>query len=207
MTEHARRECGVCWWVYDPTLGDDDAQVPPGVAFDDLADGYTCPRCQAPKERFLRPTQDAVGRLVSAYRAIERGMRGLPIHNPRLAVEAVGFRPVGDVLVGALVTPWFLNIVVFGRPLPAEGQSVDLSFPGGRFSAMGASPEGASHLAIALLSPVNELADQAAARAVAEESLRLVLTPETAAAEARPSAAAGPAAVGRRALLRGLVGG
>jgi [NiFe] hydrogenase assembly HybE family chaperone len=210
-----RRECGVCWWVYDPETGDDDAQVPEGVAFDDLPDTYTCPRCQAPKGRFLRPnaTHDAtkadpVGPLVEAYRAVDLRMRGLPIYNTRLRVEAVGFRRAGNVLVGALVTPWFLNLIVLGRPLPREGESVELVFPGGRFAAMGAAPEGVAHLAIPLLSPVDELADQAAARAMALESLRLVLMPEVSAAHiAKDADVEEKRAIGRRGLLGGLLAG
>lgn len=134
-----------------------------------------------------------VERLVEAYRAIDGRMRGLPIHNARLDVEAIGFRRVDDMLVGALVTPWFLSVVVLGRPLPPEGESVELAFPGGRFTAMGAS-HGVAHLAIPLMSPVTELADREAARAVSEESLRLVL-------EGEPLKT-----LGRRGLF-GLVGG
>jgi [NiFe] hydrogenase assembly HybE family chaperone len=219
VTDAGHRECGVCWWVYDPAQGDDDAQVPPGVAFEDLPDGYTCPRCQAPRERFLRPTADPVEKLVGAYRVIEARMRGLPIHNPRLVVEAVGFRSVGDLVVGVLVTPWFVNLVVLGPPLPREGDTVEITLPGGRFAALGASPEGAAHLAVSLLSPVNELADRGAARAMAEEVLRLVLTPEGGASAnananaterapvdaPEPAAPAGPRAIGRRGLLGALL--
>jgi [NiFe] hydrogenase assembly HybE family chaperone len=210
MSDRGTRECGVCWWVYDPAVGDDDAQVPAGVAFDDLPETYVCPRCHALKERFLRPPDDPVGRLVAAYRAVDVRMRGLPIHNPLLSVEAVGFRRVGDTFVGALITPWFLNLIVLGQALPREGDSVELAFPGGIFTALGAAPEGVRHLAVSLLSPVNELADQAAARAVADEALRLVLapasvepTPPPSPAEATPAA---PKTLGRRGLFGGLLG-
>lgn len=46
-------ECGVCWWVYDPALGDDEWQIPPGTSFEALPDHWTCPRCEAGRERFL----------------------------------------------------------------------------------------------------------------------------------------------------------
>lgn len=219
MSEHGHRECGVCWWVYDPARGDDDAMVPPGVAFDDVPEGYACPRCQAPKERFLRPTEDPVEKLVGAYRVVEVRMRGLPVHNPRLVVEAVGFRAFGDgMIVGVLVTPWFVNLVVLGRPLPPVGSGVELAFPGGTFTAMGAAPEGVSHLAVSLLSPVTELADRGAARALAEEALRLILTPDGAgASRTEPQATKGdapvpatppaaPRSVGRRGILGAWLG-
>ena len=207
MTDAGARECGVCWWVYAPSVGDEDAMVPPGVAFEDVPEGYVCPRCQAPKERFLRPTADLVERLVGAYRVVDARMRGLPIHNPRLAVEAVGFRAAGDgQIVGVLVTPWFVNLVVLGRPLPPEGESVELALPGGTFHALGASPEGVAHLAVSLLSPVTELADRAAARAFAEEALRIVFRPESPPPSIAPTTGAPSPSIGRRGLLGALVG-
>jgi [NiFe] hydrogenase assembly HybE family chaperone len=185
MTEVAQRECGGCGWVYDPALGDDEARLPVGVAFGDLPEGFACPRCMKPRSGFLRPSppmEEPVGRLVRAYRGIDLRMRDLPIYNATLSVEAVGFRRAGNVLVGALITPWFLNIVILGRPqLPPEGESVELMFPGGRFVAVAATPEDAAHLAIRLMSPMKGVPDQDGARAVAEESLRLVLSPHPAA--------------------------
>jgi [NiFe] hydrogenase assembly HybE family chaperone len=202
------RECGVCWWVYDPSLGDDDAQVPAGVQFDDLPDDYTCPRCHAPKVRFLRQRISApIGELVSAYRAIDHKMRDLPIYNTRLVVEPVGFGPCGELVVGMLVTPWFINLVIFGHPLPRTGDTLTVSLPGGDFDALGASVDGVEHLAVALLSPVNHLANQDAARAVAQEALRLVLggvEVETETEEAAPNPSK---ATGRRGLFGALLGG
>lgn len=45
-------ECTVCGWVYDPTKGDPDNDIPPGVAFPDLPDGWVCPACGATKDQF-----------------------------------------------------------------------------------------------------------------------------------------------------------
>lgn len=36
------RDCG---WVYDPTIGDPEHAVPPGVAFEDLPEDWICPNC------------------------------------------------------------------------------------------------------------------------------------------------------------------
>jgi rubredoxin len=49
----ARLECGVCWWVYDPAVGDDYAQVVPGTPFAALPGHWHCPNCESPKARFL----------------------------------------------------------------------------------------------------------------------------------------------------------
>ena len=49
----SRYECGVCWWVYDPQLGDPFAQIRPGTPFTALPAHWHCPHCDAPKERFM----------------------------------------------------------------------------------------------------------------------------------------------------------
>jgi rubredoxin len=48
-----RRECGVCWNVYDPAVGDPLWQVPPGTAFEDLPAHWSCPNCAAEQSKFL----------------------------------------------------------------------------------------------------------------------------------------------------------
>jgi rubredoxin len=49
-------ECRVCWQVYDPALGDDLAQVPPGTPFADLPADWRCPRCDGAKDLYLPVT-------------------------------------------------------------------------------------------------------------------------------------------------------
>lgn len=49
----ARLECGICWAVYDPALGDPLSQTPPGTAFAALPATWTCPQCDAPKHKFM----------------------------------------------------------------------------------------------------------------------------------------------------------
>jgi rubredoxin len=48
-----RLECGICWWVYDPALGDDTRNVPPGTPFAALPDDWCCPGCDAPRHKFM----------------------------------------------------------------------------------------------------------------------------------------------------------
>ena len=45
-------ECMVCGYVYDPAVGDPDADIPPGTAFEDLPDDWVCPECGATKDMF-----------------------------------------------------------------------------------------------------------------------------------------------------------
>ena len=49
--------CTVCDWVYDPELGDPDAGIAPGTAFEELPDDFVCPLCGVGKEDF-EPIED-----------------------------------------------------------------------------------------------------------------------------------------------------
>jgi len=44
--------CGICQYVYDPQEGDQLDGIPPGTAFEDLPDSWTCPVCGASKDNF-----------------------------------------------------------------------------------------------------------------------------------------------------------
>ncbi|MCW8845310.1 MAG: rubredoxin, partial [Gammaproteobacteria bacterium] len=46
-------ECRICWYVYDPALGDEVEQIPPGTPFSALPDHWRCPRCDAGRDKFL----------------------------------------------------------------------------------------------------------------------------------------------------------
>jgi rubredoxin len=45
-------ECTVCGYIYDPELGDPDANIPAGTPFEELPDDWVCPICGAPKSDF-----------------------------------------------------------------------------------------------------------------------------------------------------------
>lgn len=126
-------------------------------------------------------------------------MRGLPIHHPGLRVEAVDVTRLGELLAFALVTPWFVSVIVVGPEPPPAGATRTLELGGGRFE-LNRGDEGTPPLTLPLLSPVLELADMEAARAVAREALRLVLG-------APAPATARPKGVARRALFGALLGG
>lgn len=53
VPDDARLECGICWTVYDPAAGDEVAQIPPGTPFAALPSHWTCPQCDAPREKFM----------------------------------------------------------------------------------------------------------------------------------------------------------
>ena len=45
-------ECMSCGYSYDPTVGDPDAGIAPGTAFEDLPDDWVCPQCGVGKDMF-----------------------------------------------------------------------------------------------------------------------------------------------------------
>ena len=44
--------CTACGYVYDPEVGDPDAGIAPGTAFEDLPDDWICPLCGVGIELF-----------------------------------------------------------------------------------------------------------------------------------------------------------
>ena len=54
VSPQERMECGVCWTVYDPALGDPVWQVAAGTPFSQLPGDWRCPNCDADRARFMR---------------------------------------------------------------------------------------------------------------------------------------------------------
>ncbi len=54
VTGADRFECGVCWTVYDPAVGDPVWQIAAGTPFSDLPEEWRCPNCDASRARFMR---------------------------------------------------------------------------------------------------------------------------------------------------------
>lgn len=53
ISDATRLECGICWQVYDPAVGDPVWQIPPGTPFSQLPEHWSCPNCDAPRHKFL----------------------------------------------------------------------------------------------------------------------------------------------------------
>lgn len=45
-------ECTVCGYIYDPEVGDPDADIAPGTEFEDLPEDWVCPVCSVGKDDF-----------------------------------------------------------------------------------------------------------------------------------------------------------
>jgi [NiFe] hydrogenase assembly HybE family chaperone len=150
-----------------------------------------------------------VGDLVADwYRAVhERSMRGLPICNAALDVEATGFRAHEGHAVGVVTTPWFMNIVVVPlRPegpilLGMPGRPVALPVPAGLVDMTVADLDGFGHVGVcALFSPMDEFTPETAA-AAARAALEALFDPAL-----LDPVPASPRQMDRRALLRGRLG-
>jgi len=189
-----RMECGVCWYVYDPVVGDDVWQIETGVAFHDLPDHWRCPECDQEKSKFLpldescndegmEDHSDDVERIVDAYRRVDRDrMQDLPFRNSALKVEAVGFRDWGNELLGVIISPWFINLVL----VPGEntdwsahlhGDKVAYSLPSGVYEFIHGDLEDCGVIqSCSLMSPVSDLQDHETAHLIGEEVMRLMVS-------------------------------
>lgn len=206
-------ECGVCWWTYDPTIGDKAHDLVPNVGFSELAENFRCPACDASKDKFMvKPGgpetattavhtkvsfEERLDSLKSAYRKAEEAMVGLPVYNDKLDIELVGFRQTDEGYAGIVITPWAMNIAVLPEqptPLPAGpiGSNRDISFPSGTYSFLAARLDGFGALETCnLISPMDDFDDHAVAKMTADAALEgLFEAPK-------------PPAPSRRAFLRG----
>lgn len=102
-------------------------------------------------------------------------MADVPILNPALRVEAVGFRAWQGRWIGVLVTPWMINLVLLpGDAAPLQplrlDQTTSWAFPSGAYEFMGLNEDalGPCHVC-SLISPVTEFASHEDALAVAGE--------------------------------------
>lgn len=118
--------------------------------------------------------------------ALQR-MQGLPVMNPALQVQALGFAMEHDEdaapsgVLGILLTPWFMNLIwlpMNRATTLAPGASATRDVHGQAFDFIGAEDEKLGRYeSCSLFSPMFEFADQAAACATAEQVLILLRQP------------------------------
>jgi [NiFe] hydrogenase assembly HybE family chaperone len=150
----------------------------------------------AAPDRSVRPADELAIEQAFTRVWLER-MAGLLLLNEQLRVEAIGFRDWQGVRVGALVTPWSVNLLVLPAPnavLPPvrPGDTHAWSFPSGDYGFDGHDdPALGRYHQHSLLSPVAEFETHAEAVTVAQEALEAPFRP------------AGPARLSRRELLPG----
>jgi [NiFe] hydrogenase assembly HybE family chaperone len=126
----------------------------------------------------------SVAELVAHFRRVHsERMQGMPIINPALEVAAIDFRGFEEHAVGALISPWFMNLIVL--PGTEEWNSVDqgdvatISLPGGEidFNVTHDDCLG-TYLTAALFSSVADFPDQDVAEAIAKEIICRLFEPE-----------------------------
>lgn len=128
-------------------------------------------------------------------------MAGVPICNPVLRVEAVGFRRTAEGhWAGLMITPWAINLLVLpgqqdGWPLLGAGSKHDWRFPSGDYEFIVAQEDrlGTYHLC-SLFSPALEFATHEVAQLTALATAHALFAEPL----APPAAAAAPT---RRAFL------
>lgn len=151
----------------------------------------------------MNPLATRLQALEAAFRHIAATrMDGVPVLNPRLDVQAVGFEPEADGshALGVLVTPWFMNLLrlpLRDAVAPLAVRTVAARDIGThRLDFIGAFEPGVGAFeACSLFSPMFEFDNQAAAVATAHEALK----------ELRASSRA-PAQPARRGFLLGRSG-
>jgi [NiFe] hydrogenase assembly HybE family chaperone len=146
-------------------------------------------------------TRDPSERLTAAFRAAAARMQGLPIVNPALEVEAVGFAPWNGRWLGVMVTPWFMNLTLVPadpaawRPL-ASGAKRRYRFPAGDYEFVGAQDAAIGEYQVcSLFSPMQDFADHATARLVAQLARDALFDPANAEAHVAPAPDLSPSPV------------
>lgn len=155
-------------------------------------------------------SENPAARVEAAFRAIAAGrMRGLPLINAALEVEAVGFAHWDAHWLGCLVTPWFMNLVLLPReaaawPSVAAGGKVEYRFPAGVYEFIAGREEAiGEYQACSLFSPMFAFADHESARLTAQAALQALFdAANNDAAHASPAAPARPP-LSKRAFLGG----
>jgi len=129
---------------------------------------------------------DPSPRLNAAFRAIAGRMEGLNFVNPAIEVEAVAFAPWESHWLGAMVTPWCINLMLLPRDtsgwtsLP-QGRKLRYAFPAGEYEFISSRDDAVGEYQMcSLISPVLELPDHATARQVAELARAALLDPANA---------------------------
>lgn len=67
----------------------------------------------------MRNPQSVSEQLVETFNRIHlENMQGIPILNPAIGIEAVGFQEYEGRVLGVIITPWLMNVVL----LPRDGE-------------------------------------------------------------------------------------
>lgn len=140
----------------------------------------------------------------------QQRMQDMPMVNPALQVEAVGFRPWTDRCIGILITPWFMSLIALLPPAeivtpPATDEKCHYQFPSGDYDFLVCYDQqfGIYH-SCSLFSPVFEFSAHELAQQTALAVLDLLWQPPEGAPPAQVPRVEATGKLSRRDLLRGL---
>ncbi len=130
----------------------------------------------------MQDPQAVADSLVQAFERIQQEeMQDIPLLNPLLRVEALGFREYQGRVIGIIITPWFMNLIM----LPGEeddwddlqlGDKQRHEFPANTYTFLVNEIDGIGrYLSNSLYSPMNEFYDQDHAMAAAKSFLDLLM--------------------------------
>jgi len=139
---------------------------------------------------FMISQQDIHSTLESTFTHILRErMDGVPVINDKLSVKAIGFHQWNNTQLGILITPWFMNLMLFPQatddnnaqnPQNAKPSSVgDILphvFPSGAYDfVVGYEDSIGQYQSCSLFSPMFEFKDQPSAELTAKEALAAIM--------------------------------
>ncbi len=129
--------------------------------------------------------QDIHNTLESTFTHILRErMEGVPVINDKLHVKAIGFHEWHNTQLGILITPWFMNLMLFpqvtAEDKPTQSSSVgDIHphvFPSGAYDfVVGYEDNIGQYQSCSLFSPMFEFEDQPSAELTAKEALAAIM--------------------------------
>lgn len=143
-------------------------------------------RACKPGEAALHYTENPADALAAKYQSVwETSMHDMPFVNNALSVAAIGFRRHEGDWVGAVVTPWSINLVVLpgGGTLWSDmgsGERVKIAFPVGTLEFISDYDPGGdipAYQYCTLFAPVSQFTQQEAAVAAAEAALESLFSP------------------------------
>jgi [NiFe] hydrogenase assembly HybE family chaperone len=118
------------------------------------------------------------------FREVHRTrMTDMPMVNPKLRVQAVGFREWDEGVLGVLVMPWSMNLIFVPEPalasgMPSAGCTIHNRFPSGSYEFIVAEePDIGRYQMCSMFSPMFEFKTQARAVATAKAIMAALMDP------------------------------
>jgi [NiFe] hydrogenase assembly HybE family chaperone len=132
----------------------------------------------------MKEFKDLQNKVEAAFdHILQQHMLGMPILNPMIRVETLGFQLYEERIMGVVITPWLMNLILF----PNEndnwqdmkiGKKQDHLFPSNRHEFMLNEIEGIGICqTLSLYSPMHDFENQDHAIAAATAFLEILLKP------------------------------